>query len=55
MTTKLKTTRTVALTPIASEVAAYVAWLRNEGHIILRVKVSPLPGVDTLVTFAVNN
>lgn len=48
---KLKT-RTVALSPIAHEVAVYVAWLRNEGHIVLRVKVSPNAGVDTLVTFA---
>jgi len=48
-------TRTVALTPIAREVAAYVAYLRNEGHIVLRVKESQLPGVDTLVTFIVND
>jgi len=48
-------TRTVALTPIAREVAAYVAWLRNQGHIILRVKESTMPGVDTLVTFIVND
>jgi hypothetical protein len=48
-------TRTVALTPIAREVAEYVAWLRSEGHIVLRVKESPLPGVDTLVTFIVND
>lgn len=48
-------TRTVALTPIASEVAAYVTWLRNEGHIVLRVKESTTPGVDTLITFIVND
>jgi len=46
-------TRTVALTPIAHEVAAYVAWLQSEGHKVLRVIASPLPGVDTLITFEV--
>ena len=54
MPAKLKT-RTVALTPIAREVAAYVAYLRNEGHIVLRVKESTTPGTDTEVTFIVND
>jgi hypothetical protein len=46
-------TRTVALSPIPREVAAYVAWLRSEGHKVLQVIASPLPGVDTFVTFEV--
>lgn len=44
-------TRTVALTPIAAEVASYVAWLCSEGHTVISVEVSPMHGVDTLVTF----
>jgi hypothetical protein len=43
--------RTVALTPIAHEVADYVAWLRSEGFRVIRVKESQACGVDTLVTF----
>jgi hypothetical protein len=52
MTTATKPkTRTVALTPIAHEVADYVAWLRSEGFRVIQVKESRACGVDTLVTF----
>ncbi|MEX1026479.1 MAG: hypothetical protein WD049_00505 [Candidatus Paceibacterota bacterium] len=43
--------RTVALSPIESEVKSYLAWLEEQGHEVTKVVWPKAPGLSVSVTF----